>query len=305
MDARDLPFAHGADFHAVGGRLFAALHAVRRVGDARGVVHPPPLGVEVLDDPFGQRDGRTARGVLLLRMVHLPDAYVVAADTVHHLREAAVEAEHQIHAQAVVRGVEQRPAPFAAQRLQFGQSVGPARRAAHDRHAAFDAGADIPVGGRRSGELQRHVDSTQVLRIEFGGVLRVDDERGLVAPFVQDPFDFTAHLAVSYDGCFHVSLVFISARTYGPAPLRDAFRSAAVYPHAKIRIYLNFERRGGRLWYVCGAMPEMRRKMRRRGFCGADRNFSYLCLRHPDGAAFRRERAGIRFPAPYPDRAGS
>ena len=63
--------------------------------------------------------------------------HAIAAHAADHRRQLAVEAEHQVYAQAVVRGVEQRPALLAAQFLQLRQAVGPARRAAHHGGARF------------------------------------------------------------------------------------------------------------------------------------------------------------------------
>lgn len=109
-----------------GRRFGRAPDAVRGVFDPRGIVHPLRFGGQAGNDALGQRDGRTARRILLLGVVYLRDAYAVAAHAADHLRQIAVEAEHQVYAQAVVRGVEQRPALLAAQLLEFRQTIRPA-----------------------------------------------------------------------------------------------------------------------------------------------------------------------------------
>ena len=137
-------------------------------------------------------------------MVYLRDAYAVAAHAADHLRQIAVEAEHQVYAQAVVRGVEQRPALFAAQLLELRQTIRPARRAAHHGDGVLNAGADIAVGGRGYGEFQRHVCLCEVGGVQVGRIVRVDHERYAVAAFEEYLLDLAPHLAVTYDSCFHI-----------------------------------------------------------------------------------------------------
>ena len=194
MDAGRRSFAHGVDFNLVGG--------------GRSVVHPAVLGPEFGDDALGQRDGRTAGRILLLRVVPLLDGDLVAAHAVDQRGELAVEPEHQIDPQAVVRGVEKGAATLAAECLKLLQAGGPARRAAHHRNAACDAGADVVAGRSRRGELQRHVDPRQVGRVELRGILRIDDECDLVAALQKYLFNFTAHLAVTDDCCLHLFRVY-------------------------------------------------------------------------------------------------
>ena len=154
-------------------------------------------------DALGQRDGRTARRILLLGMVYLRDAYAVAAHAADHLRQLAVEAEHQVDAQAVVRGVEERTAFFPAIAAQLLQTICPARRAADDRNPCVDARPDVAVGRVGGRELQCYVDAGQVCGIQFRCVRLVDDGADTVSPFEEYFFDFTAHFAVSDDRCFH------------------------------------------------------------------------------------------------------
>ena len=55
-----------------------------------------------------------SRSILFLCVVNLFDPYVVGVEALHHPGQPAVEAEHQVDAQAVVRGVEERTAFFPA-----------------------------------------------------------------------------------------------------------------------------------------------------------------------------------------------
>lgn len=79
-------------------------------------------------------------------MVNLFDPYVVGVEALHHPGQPAVEAEHQVDAQAVVRGVEERTAFFPAIAAQLLQTICPARRAADDRNPCVDARPDVAVG---------------------------------------------------------------------------------------------------------------------------------------------------------------
>ena len=207
VDARNRALTAGVDLDLVGCHLRGALHAVGGLLDARGVVDPCALGGEVVDDPLGQRDGRAARRILLLRVVRLADADLVAAYAADHGGQLAVEAEEQVDAQAVVRGVEEGPAPLPAERLHLGQALGPARRAAHHGRAVLEAGADVLArrGGR--GEFDGHVGPGQVRGVELRAVVGIDDEDHLVAPLGEDLLDLAAHLAVTYNDCFHLVLV--------------------------------------------------------------------------------------------------
>ena len=169
-----------------------------------GFIHPARLPPDFADDPFCQRDGRAARSILFLCVVNLFDPYVVGVEALHHPGQPAVEAEHQVYPQAVVRGVEQRPALLAAQFLELRQTIRPARRAAHHGGGVLDAGADIAVGGRGHGEFQRHVRLCEVGGVQVGRVVRVDHERYAVAAFEEYLLDLAPHLAVTYDSCFHI-----------------------------------------------------------------------------------------------------
>ncbi len=158
----------------------AAFERLRRA--MPGAVDPALLVGEVVDDPFGQRDGRAARSILFLGVVHLFDPYVVAVEALHHPGQPAVEAEHQVDAQAVVRGVEERTAFFPAIAAQLLQTICPARRAADDRNPCVDARPDVAVGRVGGRELQCYVDAGQVCGIELPMRSVVDDRRRLRCP---------------------------------------------------------------------------------------------------------------------------
>ena len=133
----------------------------------RRLTHPC-LPARFSSDSLGQRDCRAARGVLLLGVVHLLDAHVVAAHAVDHRGQLPVEAEHQVHAQTVVRGVEQRPAPLAAQLLQLrrGGRSSPSCRSPPPLPLSMQVRM-LAVGRRGRGELQRDVDARQMCGVEF------------------------------------------------------------------------------------------------------------------------------------------
>ena len=172
-------------------------------GIVAGFVHPARLAPDFADDPFCQRDGRAARSVLFLGVVNLFDPYVVGVEALHHPGQPAVEAEHQVDAQAVVRGVEECTVFFPAIAAQLLQTICPARRAADDRNPCVDARPDVAVGRVGGRELQCYVDADQVCGVQFRCVRLVDDGPDTVPPFEEYFFDFTAHFAVSDDRCFH------------------------------------------------------------------------------------------------------
>lgn len=172
-------------------------------GDGRGAAHPFPFAAEVAEDTFSQRYGRAARRIFFLGVVRLFDRHVVFAETVHQFSEIAVDLKKDVHADAVIRGIEKSALFRFAELFDFGQFVEPCRRAAYDGHARFDAFDDVAVGGLRSGEFDGDIDVSEVIGVEVCRIVNVDNQGNSVAARDKDLFDLLAHLAVAHESDLH------------------------------------------------------------------------------------------------------
>lgn len=83
------------------------------------------------------------------------------------------------------------------------EPLGPARRAAYDRYARLEADTQVVERRRGSRELDRRVDSVQVLGRQIVRIVPVDDQGYAVAALDENPLDLAPHFAVSYQCNFH------------------------------------------------------------------------------------------------------
>ena len=134
------------------------------------------LAVYSVENISGQRNGRAAGSVLFLRVVRFFDRYVVGSETIHQFGQLAVYLEEDVDPDAVVRCVEKGSAVLTAQSFRLVEPLGPARRAAYDRYARLEADTQVVERRRGSRELDRRIDSVQVLGRQ---IVRPDRRSGL------------------------------------------------------------------------------------------------------------------------------
>ena len=70
--------------------------------------HPFLLAVQVFQNPFSQRNGRTTRGIQLVHVVGFYHRHIVVRELVHNLCQVLVHRRKDSHTQAEVRRPEQR-----------------------------------------------------------------------------------------------------------------------------------------------------------------------------------------------------
>ena len=172
-------------------------------GLGRRTAYPFLFAGQVPENSFGQRDRRSARSILFLRVMGFFDRHVVFRKTLHQFGQSAVHREKHVDADTVIRSVEERALPLVAQLFDFGVPVEPSGRTAHHRHAGFQAGYDVLKSGMGSGEFDSDIRFPKVFGIQIAGVVDVDNQRNGMAPGDQDLFDFLSHLAVAYQCNLH------------------------------------------------------------------------------------------------------
>ena len=163
VDSRHLAFAHGGD----GDDAFAY---------AGSLLHEPPvvLAVQLLDNVLGQRDGGAAGGVELVDMVGLGDAHAVFVMAVHELCQSAVQLEHDVHADAEIRGHKESLAALLAVVHHGIQVVVPPSGAHHHGHVHVETTHDVAQHRGRSGELNSHVALANIVEFRHPIILVVD-----------------------------------------------------------------------------------------------------------------------------------
>lgn len=89
-------------------------------GLGRRTAYPFLFAGQVPENSFGQRDRRSARSILFLRVMGFFDRHVVFRKTLHQFGQSAVHREKHVDADAVIRSVEERALPLVAQLFDFG-----------------------------------------------------------------------------------------------------------------------------------------------------------------------------------------
>ena len=92
---------------------------------------------------------------------------------------------------------------LTAQSFRLVEPLGPARRAAYDRYARLEADTQVVERRRGSRELDRRIDSVQVLGRQIVRIVPIDDQGYAVAALDENPLDLAPHFAVSYQCNFH------------------------------------------------------------------------------------------------------
>ena len=108
-------------------------------------------------------------------MVYLGHAHVVSGETVHDLRQVAIERKEDVHAHTEVGGIEEGLALLLAFRLYLVEVLQPAGRTGNHRDIGFEATHVVAQcrGGR--GKLDRHVGAAECLALEICCIINIYD----------------------------------------------------------------------------------------------------------------------------------
>ena len=173
----------------------------------RRILLPRLLTVDILHDFIGQRDGRATGMVEFVHMVRLLHLHIVLRELIHDLRQITVHGREDGHADAEVRGPEERLTLAAGLAHLVAVLLHPTRRTTHHLHALRPGFQVVAIGRLRSRELDGHIGRSKGLRIEVLLVVDVNDTHYLMATVQRDLFDHLAHLAVADQSYFHTQLL--------------------------------------------------------------------------------------------------
>ena len=196
MNARYFTFADGAD------RNFICC-TFGRTGNTsvrclQSSLHPMIFTVDIFQNFFGKRDGRTAWCIQFMNMVCLAHRHVVGRKLVHNLCQILIHGREDGHAQAEIGCPEQRFTSLGTKFLDFlTVFVHPSGTAGNQLHSGFEGFYIIGVGYHRICEFYGNVCALESVRVKILLVVYVDDADNLVSATEGNLFDFLTHFTVT------------------------------------------------------------------------------------------------------------
>lgn len=196
MNARNLATTYAVDTQFIcHTRLRTAYGSVRC---RKRTLHPFVFTADSMDKVFGQRNGRPARCIQLMHMVHFLHLHIVDRETGHDACQITVHGPEDSHAEAEVAAPEKRMSLFATQAAYFFTMFGyPSRTARHHFHPGGKSLKIIVVRRLRCSKLNSHVCTPESFRSEISTVINVDDTHYFMATFQSDLLYHVTHLAIA------------------------------------------------------------------------------------------------------------
>lgn len=196
MYARHFATAYAVHPQFVGCTRLRTAH--RTIRCRKRTLHPFVFTTDGMDQVFGQRNGRPARRIQLMHMVHFLHPHIVGRKTGHDVRQITVYSPEDSHAEAEVAAPEKRMSLFATQAAYFFAMFGyPSRTARHHFYPGGKSLQIIVVCRLGCSKLDSHICTPESFRSEVFAVVDVDDTHYFMATFQSDLLYHVTHLAIA------------------------------------------------------------------------------------------------------------